>query len=213
MEGELILVRHGEPERGLPEAEHCDPWLSALGRAQARCMADALVAETVDAVHSSPLRRAVETAAPLCADRGIEPHLAHGLAEFDAGCSQYLFFDDLKTAGDPRYKQCMAGDLTAWETDFDTFRATVVHAVGEIAGAHPGGRVLLSTHGGVINTLLGAILELDRMWFFHPDHGGISRVAVNHKGRMRIVTVNERAHLDAVAAVLASGAAGRPEVR
>ncbi len=192
----------------MPDPDHADPWLSARGRAEARCLADELAGETFDAVYCSPLRRAVETVAPLCADRGIEAHPAQGLAEFDFGAPEYLFFEDLKTAKDPRYKQCMAGDLTAWGTDFETFRARTVHAVGEIARAHPGGRVLLSTHGGSINTLLGAILELDRMWFFNPNHVGISRVAVNHKGRMRILTVNERHHLRGVEAVLARQSSG-----
>ncbi|MGQ0632538.1 MAG: histidine phosphatase family protein [Sporichthyaceae bacterium] len=205
-ETDVVLVRHGEPERGLNGLDRADPWLSARGVAQARCLADALAQEKFDAVYSSPRRRAVDTAAPLCADRGITPVLVADLAEFDKHSAEYLFFEDLRAARDPRYTQCMAGDLSPWGTDFPSFRAEVTAALAEIVTAHPGGRILISTHGGVINVLLGAVLGLDRMWFFYPDHTGASRVAVHHSGRMRIVTVNERTHLRAVEELMGSSA-------
>lgn len=206
-EAEIVLVRHGEPERGLSGADRADPWLSARGLAQARCLADALAHESFDAIYSSPRRRAVDTAAPLCVVRGITPVLTEALAEFDKHSEEYLFFEDLRAAGDPRYKQCMVGDLSAWGTDFPSFRTEVTAALSEIVTAHPGGRVLISTHGGVINVLLGAVLGLDRMWFFYPDHTGASRIAANHLDRMRILTLNERTHLRAVQEAMGSSAA------
>ncbi|MGQ0625663.1 MAG: histidine phosphatase family protein [Sporichthyaceae bacterium] len=201
-----MLVRHGEPERGLSGLDRADPWLSAHGRAQARCLADSLAHESFDEIYSSPRRRAIETAAPLCADRGRAAVLVDALAEFDRHSSEYLFFEDLRAAKDPRYTACMAGDLSAWGTDFPTFRSEVTTALAHLVAAHPGGRILVSTHGGVINVLLGAALGLDRMWFFYPEHSGASRLAVSAGGAMRIVTMNERHHLARVAEMLAGNA-------
>ncbi len=199
---EIVLVRHGAVERGLTGPDGKDPWLSELGRAQARSLADVMVEEKFDAIYSSPLRRAAQTAAPLAGDRDLEVLLRDGFAEFDKNADEYLFFEDLKKANDPRYAACLSGDLTAWGTDFPTFRAEALAAFDEVVETHAGGKVLVVSHGGTLNALLGHVLGLDRMWFFFPNHTGVSRVAVNHKGRMRIVTLNERHHLPGVEAVL-----------
>ncbi|WP_293769753.1 histidine phosphatase family protein [Sporichthya sp.] len=195
-----MLVRHGLPERGLTGADRADPWLSDQGRAEARAMTEFLADEEFDAIYSSPRRRAMETVAPLAAERGMEIIPLDGLAEFDKHSDEYLFFDDLQKAGDPRYKACLRGDLSAWNTDYPTFRAEVMEAVTEITSKHVGEKVLVSSHGGALNTMLGAVLGLDQMWFFYPKHTGICRVAVDHqRNRMRIVTLNEFSHLRGVA--------------
>lgn len=192
-------MRHGLPERGLTGPDRADPWLSERGHAEARALADFLADETFDAIYSSPRRRAMQTVAPLAEDRGMEVIPLDGLAEFDKHSDEYLFFDDLQKAGDPRYKACLRGDLTAWNTDYPTFKAEVMEAVTHITTKHVGERVLVSSHGGALNTMLGAVLGLDRMWFFYPKHTGICRVAVDHtRNRMRIVTLNEFSHLRAL---------------
>lgn len=201
MSTELVLVRHGAVARVLDAAERADPGLSELGRAQALRLAEVLSGEEIRAVHSSPQRRALQTAEAVAGAIGLTVHQHQGLAEFDHGCGDYLFFDDLRAAGDPRYFACMDGDLTAWGTDATTYRERVLAAVGRIAADHPGDRILVSTHGGALNALLGSILGVDRFWFFIPQHTGISRVAVDAHGRMRIVTVNEFGHLRNVGVV------------
>lgn len=192
---ELVLVRHGEAERGLSGLDRRDPWLSARGQEQARRVAQALSVETFGAVYSSHLRRAVQTAEPWCAANGSEPVLREGLAEFDRAAGEYMYFEDLRRTNDARYFACMRGDLTPWGTTYAKFRDEIVATVSEIVEAQAGKRILMFTHGGVLNVLLGWVLGLDRMWFFFPENAGICRVAVNEKGRMRVVTMNERAHL------------------
>ena len=61
---DLLWVRHGEPERIAPgTGVPADPALTELGREQAQRLADWLAFEPIDAVLSSPMRRAVDTAA------------------------------------------------------------------------------------------------------------------------------------------------------
>lgn len=195
-DGELVLVRHGLPERGLTGPDLADPWLSDRGRTEAGLLADFLADEEFTAIYSSPRRRALETVAPISAATGLPVITLDGLAEFDKHSDEYLFFDDLQKAGDPRYKACLRGDLSAWNTDYPTFRAEVMEAITEITAKHVGERVLVSSHGGAMNTMLGAVLGLDRMWFFYPKHTGICRVAVDHRrNRMRIISLNEHSHL------------------
>lgn len=60
----LVLVRHGQAEAGW--AEDLDPGLSDLGRVQAEAVASVIAADEPMTVIASPLRRARQTAAPLC---------------------------------------------------------------------------------------------------------------------------------------------------
>ncbi len=186
----VVLARHGHVERGA-----ADPGLSARGHEEACALAAALVAEPFDAVYCSPLQRAVQTAAPLCKELGLEPQLRDGLAEFDRHSDEYVLLSALKAAGDPRFDACMAGDLSSWGMELATFRAEACDVLTEILDKHAGGRVFVVAHGGVLNVLLGSVLGLDRMWFFHPDNCGISRVVADADGGVRLASLNETRHL------------------
>ncbi|MEY3619588.1 MAG: hypothetical protein RL726_2286, partial [Actinomycetota bacterium] len=59
---EIILVRHAIPLRREVESGAADPDLSESGVRQARLMADYLVDEGIDALYTSPMRRAKQTA-------------------------------------------------------------------------------------------------------------------------------------------------------
>lgn len=79
----LFLVRHAEPEQRGVLLGRMDPALSHYGREQARKLASAL--PNYEAVYASPLRRALETAAILAAEKvKVIPGLAEiGLGEWD----------------------------------------------------------------------------------------------------------------------------------
>jgi len=78
---ELVLVRHAQPEWEPGGLAVDEPSLSARGRAQARRVAEALADERFDALYTSPLRRARETAAPIAARLCLEPQPRSWLAE------------------------------------------------------------------------------------------------------------------------------------
>jgi phosphohistidine phosphatase len=65
----LILVRHAKAAPGEPDAERP---LTEKGRERARELAELLAPRHPDAVVSSPLLRARETAAPIAAAAGVE---------------------------------------------------------------------------------------------------------------------------------------------
>lgn len=188
----VVLARHGHVERG-----PADPGLSARGLAEAQALATELVGEPFDAVYCSPMRRAMQTAAPVCSELGLDMQLRDGLAEFDRHSEEYVLLSALKAAGDPRYDACMAGDLSSWGMDQATFRAEACDVLAEIVDKYAGGRVFVVTHGGVLNVLLGSVLGLNRMWFFSPHNGGLSSVVADIEGRLRIASLNETRHLPA----------------
>ena len=80
---ELLLIRHALPIRRELEAGVADPELSESGHSQAAHLAQYLSSERIDAVYSSPLLRAQETAGPVAAAHGLEVRIEPGLAEWD----------------------------------------------------------------------------------------------------------------------------------
>ncbi len=78
---ELVLIRHGQPHWEPGGLAVDEPELTPLGRVQAERAAEALAGERFDAIYVSPLRRAVETMAPIAERLGLEPRVESWLAE------------------------------------------------------------------------------------------------------------------------------------
>jgi 2,3-bisphosphoglycerate-dependent phosphoglycerate mutase len=201
---ELLLVRHARPERAESTAGPADPPLSPLGSLQAEALAGWLASDPagpVDAVYTSPLRRATETAEPLAAALGVEALVEPALAEYDAEALAYIPIEELQAAGDPRWMEI--------PDDIETFGARVVEGVTRLASAHPSQRVVLVCHGGVINVAVSAVLGLGYGMFFLPGYTSISRVLVASTGERSVASLNETAHLR-VAGVAQTEVSSRP---
>ena len=78
---EVILVRHGQPDWEPGGLAVDNPSLTPRGHAQARCVAQVLAEESLDAIYVSPLLRAVQTAEPLLSQRNAEPQTFPWLRE------------------------------------------------------------------------------------------------------------------------------------
>ncbi|MFV0306816.1 MAG: histidine phosphatase family protein [Desertimonas sp.] len=191
---QLVLVRHGLPIRVEGAEGPADPPLSADGRRQAELLADYLAAERIDAVYTSPMRRAVETARPLLDRLGVEPIVDDDVAEWDRDSNEYVPLEELKAAGDPRYLELVSGRFET-EAAFVEFRARVLVALDRIVSTHPGDTVAVVCHGGVINVAVAAVLGLSTGQFFVPNYTSISRVAASRAGVRSVISLNESAHL------------------
>jgi 2,3-bisphosphoglycerate-dependent phosphoglycerate mutase len=195
----ILWVRHAEPERiesgtGVP----ANPSLTERGRAQAQRLADWLKYEPVDAVLSSPQRRAIETAEPVAKQHGLGVEVVEGLVEYDVQSDHYIPIEELRATKDERWTAMVEG---RW-SDFggeppDVFAARIQQAVDDIVQRFPGQNVVAVCHGGVINVALAAILEVARPLWFDPTYTSISRMAAARSGVRSVVSVNERAHLEA----------------
>jgi broad specificity phosphatase PhoE len=194
---EIVLVRHALPVRidATPDGSPADPGLADRGLEQAERIVAALQHDSIDALYSSPSRRAVETAAPLAKARGLQPVLEPGIAEFDSADSSYVPVEELRASGDPRWQLLVAGDLYSAGVDPAQFRARVVEAVERIAAQHPGGRAVLVSHSGAINAYAGHVLEQQKPLWFAPAYCSITRIAISRDGRKGVVSLNETGHV------------------
>ena len=193
---ELMLIRHGLPVRRELSEGIADPELAEAGHQQARHLAAYLDTEAIDAVYSSPLRRAYQTAEPVAASRNLDIATIEDVAEWDRNSSEYVPVEELKASNDPRWQALMRGDWSAHEESPTEFSARVVTALEAIIAAHSGHRVAVTCHGGVINAYLLHILGLPvSQGFFYPNYTSIHRIAASGRGHRSVITVNETSHL------------------
>jgi probable phosphoglycerate mutase len=191
---QLWMIRHALPLRVEGVAGAADPGLAPEGQEQARRLASWLRGGPIDAVWSSPLRRALETAAPLAAALGVEVVVDDDLAEWDRDADSYIPLEELRAEGDPRYQELVDGTW-AGEDEGAAFATRLIGAVERVVAAHPGGEVAVVCHGGVINVYLAHVLGLGQAMFFHPGYTSVSRVHAARSGARGIASINELGHL------------------
>ena len=193
---EIVLVRHGLPLRVELETGIADPELASEGHEQAAKMAAYLGVEDIEAVYVSPLRRAVETARPLCKLLGLGAVVSEGVAEFDRNSREYVPVEELRATNDPRWEKLLRGEWDGVDEDPSLFKARVVATVEDMIARHPGGRVVVVCHGGVINQYLAHVLGIEtHIGFFYPKYTSIHRVMASRSGQRSIVSINEASHL------------------
>ena len=193
---DLLLIRHAEPIRIVDADGPADPHLHERGVAQAERLAQWLAEEELHAIWSSPLRRAIETAAPIARVHNLPVTMDEELAEFDREANSYIPIEELKATRDPRYQLLAEGRLEEFGTaDPEEFRASVILAIERAIDANPGRTAAVVCHGGVINLYLAHVLGIDRRMFFEPAYTSICRVVASRSGVRSVRGLNEVAHL------------------
>lgn len=193
---ELLLIRHALPIRRELTEGVADPELAPGGLAQAELLGTYLASERLDAVYSSSLQRARQTAEPVVASRGLDLRIEPDVAEYDKDSAAYVPVEELKANNDPRWQAMLSGTMEGME-DHEAFVTRVIAGVDRIIDTHRGHRVAVVCHGGVINAYISHILGLDpgQRGFFYPNYTSIHRVAAASSGERSVVTLNETTHL------------------
>jgi 2,3-bisphosphoglycerate-dependent phosphoglycerate mutase len=201
----IVAVRHGQTAWNADARiqGHTDIALDAVGQEQARRLAVALGDEPLQAVYSSDLLRARQTAEPLAARIGLPLRIDAGLRERGFGEFEGLSFAQIEI----RWPEQAA----AWrrrDPDFGArggevlrdFRARIVAVVERLAAAHRGEQIVLVTHGGVLDLLYReatrVALDAPRTW--QVANAGINRLLHGGEG-LALVGWADTAHLDAPA--------------
>ena len=192
---ELLVIRHALPVRtenrgGGP----ADPPLSEAGRRQAARLAAWLARERIDALYASPMRRARETAEPLAAAQRLEILLEPDLVELDHRAALYIPLEELKREDRDAWLAFVQGGIYAG-IDVQAFRRGVVAAFERIIAAHPGARVAVVCHGGVINVWAAHVLGIPAPIFFEPGYTSVQRFLAASSGERMLASLNEQAHL------------------
>jgi broad specificity phosphatase PhoE len=143
----ILLARHGETDwnREGRFQGWADPPLNETGRAQARVLADQLADVPFDAVYTSDLGRAHETALIVAEPHGVPVVVDRGLREIDVGSWSGLTLPEIEV----RFQDAEHHDGETREEHL----ARVLAAVERIACAHPRERILIVSHGASLRAL------------------------------------------------------------
>lgn len=200
----VYLIRHGETDWNLAGRwqGHADVPLNELGYRQARIVAARLAREGVqfDAIYSSDLARAFQTAWEVGAAVKVAVQLLPNLREIDLGTWSGLTYDEIKTTHPTEIALLELGqDIPrgGGET-LSALRKRVVEAVDAIANHHRGGTLGLVTHGGCIRMLLAHAESFDGDGFKRFPHIGNTSISVVRVGpdRWETLRTNDMAHLE-----------------
>jgi broad specificity phosphatase PhoE len=146
----LLLVRHGETDwnaEGRLQG-HTDRPLSDYGRGQARRLAEELEGEELEAIYSSDLARARETAEIVGERLGLPIALEPDLREKDWGTWEGL-------SAVERDRVEFVGEST------EAHQERMLRALRRISERHPGNaRILVVTHGGSMRRVQTATMGL-----------------------------------------------------
>ncbi len=163
----LFLVRHGEVDanRSYRYLGRRDDALNDTGRRQADVLALTLGGLTIDAVVSSPLRRAGETAQAVADRVGLGVETDSRLVELDFGDWDGRSRTEIVTSSeeDRRLHEAWEIDPTIPAPGGESLAQLQGRAVGladEFVATRPCSTVVLVSHMGVIKTLLLAALNM-----------------------------------------------------
>lgn len=199
---ELILIRHGETDWNRRQCfqGQIDVPLNAFGLAQAERLALRLSGETVDLMVCSDLARARQTAAPAAAALRLTPSYSIEFREQAFGLLEGLTFDDIRQRHPVEFELWSRHDpdyeLPGGAESRRRFHTRVMDAVHALARQHAGRRLVVVTHGGVLDMIYRTALG-------HPLHGprhceipnaGFNLVRVDD-GRVEIGTWADAAHV------------------
>jgi broad specificity phosphatase PhoE len=177
----VVLLRHAEPEED--SRGRCygslDVGLSATGLEHAQRLARDLVGLSLDAVYSSPRRRALDTAAPIAAVHGLAPEVDDRLRELDFGILEGRRYEEIERSEPELFRAWMempAEVSFPGGESYADLRRRAVAACDEIRLRH--GCALAVTHGGVVRAVVSESLGIPAAAIFRLDqsYGGVTVV-------------------------------------
>jgi broad specificity phosphatase PhoE len=160
----VLLARHGESDwnREVRWQGHADRPLTERGRLQAAALADRLADVPLEAVYSSDLQRARETAGAVAGRKALSVQTIPDLREVDVGSWSGLTRDEAQARFPDGYARWLDGG-PGW-TDGETYEQMserVLGAIRRITEMHLDEWVLVVAHGGPIRAIHAAALGLD----------------------------------------------------
>lgn len=169
----LIAIRHGETAWNTATRlqGHLDIALNEHGRWQAQRVAQALDGESIQAIYSSDLMRAHDTARAVARVAGPSVQTQTGLRERHFGELQGQTHAEIE-AHWPReallWRQRDASWVPAGGESLTAFYERIITTVSALASAHLGEQIVLVAHGGVLDMLYrhatGQTLQAPRSW-------------------------------------------------
>ncbi|OKH54280.1 histidine phosphatase family protein [Calothrix sp. HK-06] len=162
----LYFLRHGQTEcsRSNSYCGSIDPELTPDGMEMAQVFADAYGSTHWKAIFSSPMRRTIATAKPLCDIVKLQPELRDGLKEINYGqwegktpeTVSVDFHDDyIRWLADPAWYGPTGGEMAI------AIASRAMQVIEEIKQRYTDGNVLVVSHKATIRIMLCSLMGID----------------------------------------------------
>ena len=161
----ITLIRHGETEWNLSGRwqGHADSPLSPRGVAQAEALGQRMKGEQFDFYYSSDLGRAMHTSELVGGPSGMIAEQYEELRERDLGVLEGMNTGEMKES-QPDVYSSFRNDGPDFQVpggeSFRQFCERCSGAIEQLATRHPGSRIALVTHGGVLGAIFRYVLNL-----------------------------------------------------
>jgi alpha-ribazole phosphatase len=197
-------VRHGQTlwNHVARYQGHTDTPLDDTGTTQAKLLSLRLAAEPLQAVYSSDLKRARETARIIAEPHGLAVQTLPQLREISFGVWEGLTYQEIKT----RF-----GDISdRWHTspgsvripDGETFqelRERAYDAVKDLVKRHDQSSIAVVTHGATIRAIICALLGIDLNKVFRIRQDNAALNVIDFYGEFGILSLlNDTYHLEPI---------------
>jgi broad specificity phosphatase PhoE len=201
----LYLIRHGQ-SAGNAEGRfggHGPTPLSDLGRDQAERTAKLLAKEGINAIYSSDLLRAVQTAEPLAKMLDLPINKSPAFRERNVGVLEGLTFDESKERFPRDYYALINRNIHHVITDGESYRQLLQRITDELESIirdNSGRRLAIFSHTGAICFLtlhlMGAIHRGTKTtpWII-TSNCGINRFELRGPRNVRVIALNDTRHL------------------
>lgn len=190
----LILIRHGAPA---PEAKgkcygRLDIELSDIGRTQIQTKLISLKNLDADALYTSPLKRALESATVLAVGLGIQPVIAPDLQEIDLGSFEGLSYSEIENSYPREYKLWMEHPTAITCPHGESFaemKSRVLKFKQSLFDKHCRQTVMLVAHGGTNRIILADALGIADEMIFRIDQAYAAVNIIDFFDRYPVVRV------------------------
>ena len=195
----LILVRHGETEWNQKRKMQgqTDIPLSGNGISQAEKVAERLKNEKIDAIYSSPLQRAYQTASAIAEEHNLGVIKEKNLQEIGYGIFEGKCIDKLKTTD--LWKEREKDKYNFKPPKGESYREATeraVNAVEKIIKDNHGKTILISSHSALIKSILIGLLNLDTVSGSHMRLHNTSITEIKfEKDKPVLKVLNDANHL------------------
>ena len=201
----LYLIRHGQ-SAGNAEGRfggHGPTPLSDLGKKQAEMTAKLLAKEGINAIYSSDLHRAVQTAQPLAKLLNLQIHTSPAFRERHVGVLEGLTFDESKDQFPGDYYALVNRSVNHVISGGESYRhllRRITAKLHDLLRHHNGERIAIYSHTGAICFLtlylLGAVNRSTKTtpWII-TSNCGINRFELRGRRNVRVLALNDTRHL------------------
>ncbi len=199
MKKRIYLIRHAQSEfneKGIFQGR-LDSDLTPLGFVQARMVAKFLEGEGIEALISSPQRRAYKTALMVGDLLGLEVEVDERIREMSFGVLEgrnfWELFNERKDMMMGWLKNPVRNPLPTQEP-MEAFEKRLFSFI-EYIKAREEKKIAIVGHGGTLHGIvcLALGLGLENLWCVHMDNTGVT--LLEYEGRFRLSYLNRLCHL------------------